>query len=282
MSNPKIMIIEDDAITALELKNKLELWGYDVPAVASYGKEAIELVETTGADLILADIVIKGDIDGVDTIKKISEHLDAPVLYITAHVDDETFERAKQTKPYGYVLKPFNDQELKFNIGNALYKSSLMNNEEIKAQKDRLKAINDFILSSTPALTSNIHIEDTAAFLNTFARTFEEMVRPHMERDLGFKLQTDDPDPVQIFEDYLEWISKFFSNLGYSVKTGSDEFKVSECLWGSQTADNKIYCLMCRTMADITFKWTNLDGWLEQEYRIGVNPPVCRFKYKFY
>lgn len=64
------MIIEDDAITALELKNKLELWGYDVPAVASYGKEAIELVETTGADLILADIVIKGDIDGVDTIKK--------------------------------------------------------------------------------------------------------------------------------------------------------------------------------------------------------------------
>lgn len=276
------MIIEDDAITALELKNKLEQWGYEVPAVASYGKEAIEMIERTGADLILADIVIKGDIDGVDTIKKISEHLEAPVLYITAHVDDETFQRAKKTKPFGYVLKPIDDQELKFNIEIALYKSSLKDDDESQAQKDRLKVINDFILSSTPALTSNVHIEDTAALLGTFAQFFEENVKPQMKRELGINQDLNFSEPEQIFYNYLQWIAKFFSNLGYSIEVVSNEFKVSECIWGSHTIDNKIFCLMCRAMADLTFRWTNLDGWLEYEYKMGVVPPICRFKYKFY
>lgn len=278
MSNPKVMIIEDDAITSLELKNKLEIWGYEVPAVASYGKEAIEMIKKTGVDLILADIVIKGDMDGVDTVKRILESVEAPVLYLTAHADDETFKRAKLTKPYGYVFKPFNDQELKFNIEIALYKSSLANNKEIKDQKERLKAINDFILSSTPALTSNVHIEDTATFLNSFALMFEENVKSY----LGKEVEIDSEDPEQIFENYLRWISKFFSNLGYRVETGYDDFNISECIWGSQTRDNKIFCLMCRAMADLTFKWTNMDGCMEHEYKMGVDPPVCRFKYKFY
>lgn len=285
VSKPKVMIIEDDAITALELQNKLESWGYEVPAIASYGKDAIETVKKINVDLILADIVIKGDLDGVDTVKKISESLETPVLYITAHADDETFNRAKLTKPYGYVFKPYNDQELKFNIEIALYKSNLENNKQIIDQKERLKVINEFILSSTPALVTNVHIEDTATILNSFAKIFTENMKNHMEKELGINTLDKNPeknlDPDKLFDDYLQWISKFFTNLGYSVETGKVEFKISECIWGSRTMDNKIICLMCRAMADLTFKWTNLDGKLQHEYKMGVDPPICHFKYKF-
>lgn len=278
LSKPKVLIIEDDAITALELKSKLELWGYEVPATASYGLEAIELAENIEVDLILADIVIKGDMDGIEAIKRISEFTDAPVLYITAHADDETFKRAKLTKPYGYIFKPFNDQELKFNIEIALHKSGLNHeNKELKDQKDRLKAINNFILTSTPALTSNVHIEDTATFLNAFALKFKENVKSYMEEEVDVP---DEQDPEELFENYLKWIAKFFKNLGYRVETGYDEFIITECIWGSRTMDHKIFCLMCRTMADITFTWTNIEGWMEHEIKVGV-PPVCRFKYWF-
>ncbi|MCE5214680.1 MAG: methanogen output domain 1-containing protein [Methanobacterium sp.] len=278
MSNPKVLIIEDDAITALELKTKLELWGYDVPAVASYGKEAIDMVENIDIDLILADIVIKGDMDGIDAVDKISEFTDAPVLYITAHADDATFKRAKRTKPYGYVFKPFNDQELKFNIEIALNKSgSQFDIKDLKDQKERLKVINNFILSSTPALTSSVHIEDTAAFLTAFARMFEDNVKPYMEEEVDLN----EEDPEELFYNYLNWISLFFKNLGYKSEVGEDEFKISHCIWGNSTMENKIFCLMCHAMADLTFKWINIAGWMEQEIKVGVNPSVCHFRYWF-
>lgn len=281
MPTPKIMILEDDAITALELKDKLELWGYEVPALVSYGEEAIKNVRNVEIDLILADITLKGDIDGVDTVKKISETSQTPVLYITAHADDETFERAKLTNPYGYVLKPIDDLELKFNIEIALHKSGLDFDKENEAIKARIKAVNDLLLSSTPALSSNIHIEDTATFLNQFALSFEENVRPQLQNDLRVNGAESPSDDLQLFGDYLTWISNFFSNLGHGITSESDagEFRVSKCIWGSQTADNKILCLMCRAMADLTFKWTGLNGWLEHEYKMGINPPLCRFKY---
>jgi two-component system, response regulator PdtaR len=277
VSRTKVMIIEDDAITALELKSKLELWGYEVPAMASYGKQAIEMVENMDVDLILADIFIKGEMDGVDAIKEISEFSDAPVLYITAHADDETFKRAKLTKPYGYIFKPFNDQELKFNIEIALHKSSNTTDGELEDQKERLKVINNFILSSTPALTSNVHIEDTATFLNAFSQMFQENFKSYLEE--AVEVQTEN-DPEKLFANYLKWVAKFFSNLGYRVNTGYDEFIISECIWGSRTVDTQIFCLMCRAMADLSFEWTNIDGWMEQEVKVGV-PPVCRFKYWF-
>lgn len=282
MVKPKILVIEDEAITALELKSKLELWGYEVPAIASYGREAIEVVENFDVDLVLADIVIKGDMDGIEAVEKISEISDVPVLYITAHADNDTFRRAKLTKPYGYVFKPFNDQELKFNIEIALHKGGQGNiREELEDQKERLKVINNFILSSTPALTSNVHIEDTAAFLKSFAHMFSDNFKQYMEEELGIDKNPADQDPEELFLNYLKWISNFYKNLGYRVETGYDEFNITECIWGSRTVDNKIFCLMCHAMADLTFKWTNIEGWLEQEIKVGVNPSVCRFKYWF-
>ncbi len=273
------MIIEDDAIIALELKNKLEMWGYEVPGAASYGKEAIEIIQNNQVDLILADIIIKGDMDGVDTIQKISEITEIPpVLYITANADDETYKRAKNTKPYGFIFKPYDDQELKFNIEIALHKKSASENKELAEQKERLSVINNFILSSAPALTSNVRIQDTSTFLSSFIQLFKENIKVSLEEEIG---NLDEQDTEELFNNYLKWVSKFFNNLGYRVETGYDEFKISQCIWGSRTVDDKIFCLMCQTMADLTFKWTNVGGSMEHEYKVGVNPPICKFKYKF-
>lgn len=280
LAKPRVMIIEDDAITALELQNKLEMWGYEVPLIASYGKEAIEMLERNDVDLILADIAIKGDIDGIDAVKMIKEYYAIPVLFISAHADDETFQRAKEAKPSGYVLKPIDERELKFNIEIALGKGEPVDDDQ--KYRERLKAINLFMLSTLPALSSNLHIEDTAIFLNTFARFFEANVKPQMLKDLGNSTEVPGSEGDELFDNYLKWISKFFSDLGYHVQTDSDELHVNRCIWGSLTADNKILCLICRAMAELTLRWTDLDGRMEHEYRMGINPPHCRFKYIFH
>ena len=87
----KILVIEDENITALEIQNKLESWGYEVVGLAGSGEEAIKIANEKGTDLILADIVLRGDMDGIDAVNRISNRYDVPVIYLTAHADGDTF-----------------------------------------------------------------------------------------------------------------------------------------------------------------------------------------------
>ncbi len=118
----RIMIVEDLSITALDLKNRLRRMGYEVLALAGSGEEAIQKAEETRPDLILMDIRLKGDMDGVEAAQRIREKLDIPVIYLTAHADDTTLQRAMVTGPYGYVLKPFEEKELRITIEMALHR----------------------------------------------------------------------------------------------------------------------------------------------------------------
>lgn len=122
MSDVKIMIVEDENITALELRERLEEWGYTVPAVVSTGTQAIQKAAETMPDLVLMDIILKGDMDGVEAAEQIRARLDIPVIYVTAYADERTLQRAKITEPYGYILKPFEERELRIIIEMALYK----------------------------------------------------------------------------------------------------------------------------------------------------------------
>lgn len=127
MPEVNILIVEDDKILAMGLKQKLEEFGYQVTDLASSSSEAIESVKKTQPDLILMDIVLKGDIDGIDTAKYIVNLYDIPVIYLTAYADDEILEKAEKTCPFGYILKPYKDDELKANIKMALYKHKAKN-----------------------------------------------------------------------------------------------------------------------------------------------------------
>lgn len=117
----KILIVEDEGIVAKDIKKRLENLGYTVPAIVPSGEEAIRAAKEN-PDLVLMDIVLKGDIDGIKAAEIIRAQFNIPVVYVTAHADNRVLQRAKATEPYGYILKPFEDRELHTTIEMALYK----------------------------------------------------------------------------------------------------------------------------------------------------------------
>lgn len=125
MALTKILVVEDEGLTAMELQRKLKFWGYDVPTFVFSGKEAIKKAEEINPDLILMDIVIKGKGDGIDAAQEIKSKLDIPIIYLTAYDDKETRERAEKTQPHGYLLKPFEENELHQKIEEVLLKHGL-------------------------------------------------------------------------------------------------------------------------------------------------------------
>ncbi|MDI6644368.1 MAG: PAS domain S-box protein, partial [Methanobacteriaceae archaeon] len=125
MSAAKILIVEDEGLTAMELQRKLRYWGYEVPSFVFSGREAIKKVKEINPDLIIMDIVLKGEIDGIDAAKEIIKSSQAPIIYLTAHGDNKTYERAMMTKHAAYILKPYDESELHRVIETAIYKNNL-------------------------------------------------------------------------------------------------------------------------------------------------------------
>ena len=140
----KVLIVEDEIITALDIKISLEKLGFEVLSIEDSGKDVINKVKDLKPDLILMDIVLKGEIDGIETTELIKKLFDVPVVYLTAYSDKKTFERAKLTEPYGFIVKPAGIYELKCNVENAFYKHKL--EKKLKKQADLLNLTHDAII----------------------------------------------------------------------------------------------------------------------------------------
>ncbi len=125
MSDATILIVEDETIVARDLANKLGRLGYTVCGSTMHGEEAIALVRERHPDLVLMDIRLKGPMDGVTAAERIRLESDVPVIYLTAHSDRVTLDRAKLTEPFGYILKPFEERDLETHIEMALYKHQI-------------------------------------------------------------------------------------------------------------------------------------------------------------
>jgi CheY-like chemotaxis protein len=121
MPKVKILIVEDDAITAMDMENHLKRLDYNVVGMVAYGEKAIEKVKENTPDLVLMDIVLKGEMDGIEAAGEIHTQFDLPIIFLTAHADKERIERAKITMPFGFILKPFQNKDLKVTIEMALY-----------------------------------------------------------------------------------------------------------------------------------------------------------------
>jgi two-component system, cell cycle sensor histidine kinase and response regulator CckA len=121
----QILVVEDEGLIAADLQWRLELLGYSAPAVAHSGEEALTHARAIPFDLVLMDIRLKGPMDGIAAADRLKTELELPVVYITAHADQETLERAKLTEPLGYVIKPFADASLRSAVQIALYKSEM-------------------------------------------------------------------------------------------------------------------------------------------------------------
>ncbi len=120
-TSPRVLVVEDERIVAAALQKQLQQLGYEVPALAYAGEEAVRLAKELRPDLVLMDVQLEGELDGVEAAARV-RGLGIPVIYLTAYSNRDTLERAKVTEPYGYILKPYEDRELHVVVETALYK----------------------------------------------------------------------------------------------------------------------------------------------------------------
>ena len=121
----RILVVEDEFITAADLQNQLKGMGYEVAGATDSGEDAIRLATELAPDLVLMDITLKGRMSGIEAAALIREERDIPVIYLTAHSDESTFRSALLAEPFGYILKPFGTREMRIAIEMALYKHAL-------------------------------------------------------------------------------------------------------------------------------------------------------------
>jgi two-component system, response regulator PdtaR len=122
-NNPvRILVVEDVANVATVLKARLESYGYEICAVANTGQKAITGTMQHKPDIILMDIILEGDMNGIEAATEILKTIDVPIIYLSCLNDQEVMDRAIETNPYGYILKPYDNAELRFSIENALRK----------------------------------------------------------------------------------------------------------------------------------------------------------------
>lgn len=188
-SKARILVVEDELITARHIERSLVRMGYEVAAVLSYGEAAVEKVPELKVDLVLMDIRLKGRMDGVEAAELIRSQYNIPIVYLTAYSDEETLVRTRFTTPHGYVLKPFQERELRIIIEIALYKHRVENELDESRQwyETTLKCIGEAVVT--------VDNEGTVTFLNPIAEQltgYEDQEAHQMQLQEVLKLQ--DPE----------------------------------------------------------------------------------------
>lgn len=163
MSSPKVLIVEDEAIVAMDIEERLQAMGFTIARVAATAKQAIEIATREKPNLVLMDIQIQGDFDGVQTAQHILQTHDLPVIFLTANSDPQTLNRVRNVGPFGYLLKPFEERDLAMAIDVALYRHRV--EKELKVSKEwyitTLMCIGDGVIATDS--------EDRIKFLNPAA-----------------------------------------------------------------------------------------------------------------
>ena len=123
MAKARIMVVEDEALVALDLMTKLRQMDYEAPTGVFTGEEAVQQARELHPDLVLMDIHLAGEMDGIEAAKQIHQDLNIPIVFLTAYSDDSTLERAKEAEPFGFLLKPFEKRELYATVEMALHRA---------------------------------------------------------------------------------------------------------------------------------------------------------------
>jgi DNA-binding LytR/AlgR family response regulator len=139
MSKTNILIVEDESIVAKDIQHSLKKLGYTVVGICSTGEDAIRTAEEMKPDLVLMDIMLKGDMSGIEAAAQIREKYNLPVIYLTAYADESTLSKAKVSEPYGYIIKPFKEIDLHTSIEMAIYKHE--KETDVKKERDFLYSI---------------------------------------------------------------------------------------------------------------------------------------------
>jgi PAS domain S-box-containing protein len=165
MAATKILVVEDEAIVAESIRIKLKKMGYSVISTASSADEAIRKTGEYLPDLVLMDIVLQGEMDGIEAAGQIHTRFDIPVVYLTAYSDEKTLLRAKITEPFGYIIKPFKERELLVAIEISLFKNDM---------EKKLKERNEWFSVTLNSISDGVIATDSKGcvqFMNTVAQS---------------------------------------------------------------------------------------------------------------
>ncbi|MBN2051334.1 MAG: EAL domain-containing protein [Spirochaetales bacterium] len=190
MERERLLLVEDERIIALDLQRRLERFGYQVIGIAAKGQEALEKAEAEKPDIILMDIMLSGDMDGIEAASIIKERFQIPVIFLTAYSEEKTLERAKEAEPFGYIIKPFKDRELYTTIDIAIYKY------KIDQQLKRQERLSSAILHSIEDGIIATDINGKVAFMNPVAEKItgwseKDVKQKHIDKILNLKHATD-------------------------------------------------------------------------------------------
>jgi PAS domain S-box-containing protein len=176
MTETRVLIVEDEAIVAHDLRLRLQELGYSIAAIAPSGEDAIQQATALRPDLVLMDIRLQGELDGIAAAAAIRSQLDIPVVYLTGYADAATLQRAKITEPFGYVLKPFDLPELRSTLEMALYKHQM--DRRLRASEARYRAVSEL----TSDLAYAVRVEADGTFVY-------EWMTEALSRITGFTLE---------------------------------------------------------------------------------------------
>ncbi len=159
MKEINILIVEDEPIIAADLRRSIQKMGYSVAGTVESGQEAIEKVRAGQPDLLLMDIQLEGDLDGIETVKIIQRDYSVPVIFLTSNTDSVTFNRAKPTAPYAFMSKPFRQADLKHSIELALTGSN-RDNAQNQSNEIQLSPQRDCIFVKDKGWMTKIKLRD--------------------------------------------------------------------------------------------------------------------------
>lgn len=241
MSKKRIMVVEDEGITAMRIKISLTQMGYDVTSTVYSGEEAVTKAQEDRPDLVIMDIVLAGKMDGIEAAGQIRALLNVPIVYLTAHSDEKMLKRIKDTEPFGYINKPFDERELRVVVEIAFYKHEM--EQKLKEHKEGLKikvrertaelesaierlqqAEKKLRLHSKELEESNTALKvllkqrelDQQEFQNNMLSNIKHLIMPYLEKLKRSRAMSDELINLNIIESNLnDIVSPFSAKLSY-------------------------------------------------------------------
>ena len=201
----KILVVEDEAIIAKDMERRLKKNGYAVTSIAATGSDAVKRAGEDAPDLILMDIVLPGELDGIDAAGLIRTQWDIPVIYVTAYSGKEVLERAITTEPYGYITKPFEDSELCRTIEMALFKNRM--ERKVKEQAGEIQERNVAL-----KVLLEEREKDRLEFEKRILDNISHLVLPYIEKLKSIRVTPEVMTWVDLLEANLEKITSEFSD----------------------------------------------------------------------
>ena len=238
MRPAELLIVEDERIVAMSLERQLTALGYKVVGNVPSGRRAIDLIAQRRPDLVLMDIRLEGDLDGIQTTAEIHRRCNIPVVYLSAFSDTETLNRAKVTEPFAYILKPIDERELHVVVETALYKHRLeceraaMRDAELRRQEERLSSletlaagiaheinnpVGTILLAAEMGLASHKHVQQALENIVADAKRCGKIVRNVLRFARGESLNKEQADLNRVIRDASMAVTEYLENMAVSL-----------------------------------------------------------------